>query len=59
MDEEHDVSYKQDEGVSYNARDMAVTRASIENIPITLVTSIPSVETYSNIIIVSNVPHKI
>ena len=50
VDEEHDSSYKQDEGVSYNARDMAITRASIENIPINLVTSIPSVETYNNII---------
>ena len=50
VDEEHDPSYKQDEGVSYNARDMAITRASLENIPINLVTSIPSVETYNNII---------
>ena len=50
VDEEHDISYKQDEGVSYNARDMAITRASLEKIPITLVTSIPSIETYNNII---------
>ena len=50
VDEEHDSSYKQDEGVSYNARDMAVTRASLENISIILVTSIPSVETYNNIV---------
>jgi len=50
VDEEHDVSYKQDEGVSYNARDMAITRASLEDIPINLVTSIPSIETYNNII---------
>ena len=50
VDEEHDTSYKQDEGVSYNARDMAITRASLENIPINLVTSIPSIETYNNII---------
>jgi len=50
VDEEHDASYKQDEGVSYNARDMAIIRASIENIPIHLVTSIPSVETYNNIV---------
>tara|TARA_Y100000590_G_scaffold2671_1_gene3537 strand:- start:13299 stop:15260 length:1962 start_codon:yes stop_codon:yes gene_type:complete len=50
VDEEHDASYKQDEGVSYNARDMAITRASLEKIPISLVTSIPSVETYNNII---------
>ena len=50
VDEEHDASYKQDEGVNYNARDMAITRASIENVPLHLVTSIPSVETYNNII---------
>ena len=50
VDEEHDVSYKQDEGVSYNARDMAIARASLENIPINLVTSIPSVETYNYIV---------
>jgi len=50
VDEEHDVSYKQGEGISYNARDMAITRASLENIPINLVTSIPSVETYNNIV---------
>ena len=50
VDEEHDVSYKQDEGISYNARDMAITRAFLEKIPIHLVTSIPSIETYNNII---------
>ena len=49
VDEEHDSSYKQDEGTTYNARDMAISRASFENIPIHLVTSIPSVETYNNI----------
>ena len=50
VDEEHDASYKQDEGISYNARDMAITKASLENIPINLVTSIPSIETYNNIV---------
>ena len=50
VDEEHDQSYKQDEGVIYNARDMAVSRASFENIPINLVTAVPSLETYSNVI---------
>ena len=49
VDEEHDVSYKQDEGVIYHARDMAISRASFEKIPIHLVTSIPSIETYNNI----------
>ena len=49
VDEEHDQSYKQDEGVIYNGRDMAVARAKFENIPINLVTAVPSVETYANI----------
>ena len=49
VDEEHDTSYKQDEGVIYNARDMAISRASFEKIPIHLITSIPSIETYNNI----------
>ena len=49
VDEEHDASYKQDEGIIYNARDMAISRASFEKIPIHLVTSIPSMETYNNI----------
>ena len=49
VDEEHDNSYKQDEGVIYNARDMAISRAQFENIPIHLVTSVPSIETFKNI----------
>ena len=49
VDEEHDQSYKQDEGVIYNARDMAIARASFENIPINLITAVPSIETYDNI----------
>ena len=49
VDEEHDTSYKQDEGVIYNASDMAISRAKFEKIPIHLVTSIPSIETYNNI----------
>ena len=50
VDEEHDQSYKQDEGVIYNARDMAISRASFENIPINLITAVPSIETYENMI---------
>ena len=49
VDEEHDQSFKQDEGVIYNARDMAISRAYFENIPINLVTAVPSIETYENI----------
>ncbi len=49
VDEEHDTSYKQDEGVIYNARDMAISRANFERIPVHLVTSVPSIETYNNI----------
>ena len=49
VDEEHDQSYKQDEGVIYNARDMAISRASFENIPVNLITAVPSIETYENI----------
>ena len=49
VDEEHDQSYKQDEGIIYNARDMAISRASFENIPINLISAVPSIETYENI----------
>ena len=49
VDEEHDQSYKQDEGIIYNARDMAISRSKHENIPINLVTAVPSIETYENI----------
>ncbi len=49
VDEEHDTSYKQDEGVVYHARDMAIARALFEKIPIHLVSSIPSLETFNNI----------
>ena len=49
LDEEHDPSYKQDEGIIYHARDMAIARASAENIPIHLVSAVPSLETYNNI----------
>ena len=50
VDEEHDASYKQDEGIVYNARDMAISRGSFEKTPVLLITSIPSVETFNNII---------
>ena len=49
VDEEHDASYKQNEGLIYNARDMAISRASFEKIPIHLVTAVPSLETFNHI----------
>lgn len=49
IDEEHDGSFKQEDGVAYHARDMAVVRARIEDIPIALVSATPSLETVVNV----------
>ena len=48
VDEEHEAAYKQDDGVSYHARDMAVVRGQIEGAAVVLASATPSIETRVN-----------
>ncbi len=56
VDEEHEHAYKQEDQVTYHARDMAVLRARLQNCPVILATATPSLESWANAGMVGDPP---